>query len=71
MLDNCKYKAESPFVCQAAYRGVIGSINFMLINSASNMLRQEQTLNPGGGGIDAYNELLAAQGENQIGRAHV
>jgi hypothetical protein len=64
MLDNCKYKAESPFVCQSAYRGVIGSINFMLINSASNMLRQEQTLNPGGGGIDAYNELLAAQGEH-------
>jgi len=63
MLHNCKWDASRPFVCTAAYRGVISAINFNLITSAQTLLRQEQTLNPGGGGIDAYNQLLARQGE--------
>lgn len=64
MLNNCKWKEETPFVCHAAYRGVISAINFQLITTASQQLRQEQNLNPGGGGIDAYNELLAAREES-------
>lgn len=63
MLDNCKWNAAMPFVCRAAYRGVISSINFTLITSAQTMLRQEQTLNPGIGGIDGYNEFLASLNE--------
>jgi len=63
MLDNCKWNARLPLVCVAAYRGVISGINFILITSAQAMLRQEQSLNPGGGGVDAYNDLLARQGE--------
>lgn len=71
MFTNCRWKAELPLVCEAVNRGVIGSINFRLITSASTMLRQEQTLNPGGGGIDAYNDLLAAKAEDEeTDRAH-
>lgn len=64
MFNSCKYDSSMPVIAIAASRAVIGSAHFMLISSASSIIRNELRHNPGGGGIDAYSTLRAAMASN-------
>lgn len=76
---QCIFDASMPIVARSAGRGIINSVNFGLIMSAQNMLRQERQLHPEGdigGGIDEYNRLLSQlssaqeEDENRVEQGH-